>query len=74
MTARCSEVGTRCNEQAQFSESLILRALVAVSLGLAAMSRLGLRIANFPLRFVIWLIKIGSTCCNKYGSHYNKLA
>ena len=74
MSARCSEVGTRCNEQARFSDSLMLRALATASVGLAATSKLGLRIVNFALRFVIWLIETGSTHCSEYGSHYNKLA
>ena len=73
MSARCSEVGTRCNEEAQFSDSLMLRALAAASVGLAATSRLGLRIVNFALRVVIWLIDTGSTRCSEYGSHCNEL-
>ena len=47
LSAHCSEVGTRCNESARFSDSLMLRALASASVGLAAISRLGLRIVNY---------------------------
>ena len=74
MSARYSEVGTCYKEQVRFSDSLMLRALAAMSVGLAATSRLGLRIINFILRFVIWLIETRSTSCSEYGSHCNELA
>ena len=74
VSARCSVVGTHCNEYAWFSDSLMLRALAPASVGLAATSKLSLRIVNFTLRFVIQLIEIGSTRCSEYGSHCNELA
>ena len=52
----------------------MLRSLAAASVGLAVTSRLSLRIVNFSLRFVIWLIEIESTHCSEYGSRYNELA
>ena len=52
----------------------MLRALVATSVGLAATSRFGLRIVNFTLRFVIGLIKTGSTHCSEYGFRCNEFA
>ena len=74
MSAGCSEIRTRCNKQARFSDSLMLRALATVSVGLAATSRLSLKMVNFSLRLVIWLIETGSTCCSECGSCYNELA
>ena len=52
----------------------MLRALAEASVGLAAMSKLCLRIVNFSLRFVIWLIETGSIRCSEYSSHCNELA
>ena len=49
MSACYSKVGTHCNKKARFSDSLMLRALVAVCVGLAAMSRLDLSIENFAI-------------------------
>ena len=52
----------------------MLRALAAGSVGLAATSRLSLRIVKFALRFVIWLIETGNAHYSEYGSHCNELA
>ena len=74
MSAHSSKVRTHCNEWARFSDSLMLRALAAVSVGLVGTSRLDLSMVNFALKFVICLIETRNICCSEYGSRCNELA